>query len=210
MQVMNSYCSLSLHIFPILAFSLSPSTGHPKAEIWRLQSGGAGGAGAVFPISEASAAAAQVGALAVGLVRSLGGRCGGGKVGALRPAGLRGAAAAAARGMAAARALRCVDLPAAGPGAARLRRGERAAGLGLREEGARRLGTQGCASLGGSLSTSVGGHGVPAPGLCPEAGGAATLRARLASLSLSLLGGGSPRAPPALPWRPAAPQPPFR
>lgn len=64
---------------------------------------------------------------------------------------------------------RCgVDLLAAGPGAARPRHGEGAAGLGLREEGA-----GGRASLGASLSEAGGGRAVPAPGLCAEAGGSA-------------------------------------
>lgn len=90
----------------------------------------------MFPSSEATAAAAQVGALAAGLVRSLGGRCGGGKVGALRPPG--GAEPRRRRRGEWRRLRRCgVALWPWAPGLLALG-SER--GLGLREEGAGRPG----------------------------------------------------------------------
>ncbi|KAM9613509.1 uncharacterized protein ACIGJ3_021227 [Trichechus inunguis] len=103
--------------------------------------------------------------------------------------------------MAAAPALRCVDLLAAGSGAARPPCGEVAAELGLREEGA---GDR--ASLGGLTSESGGNRGVPARGLGPEARVTATPEySSLRSPSwVAVAPGLHPRCPCCL----AAPQPP--
>lgn len=108
------------------------------------------------------------------------------------------AAAAAARGNGGAwGAAACKsNRPAAGPDCSRPRRGEGVVpGRGGGSEPR-------AAPPSAARSASGGGHGVPAPALCPEARG----QLRLASPRFPL-GGGSPRPPPALPWRPAAPQP---
>lgn len=105
--------------------------GSPSASL----GGGGGGARGqrVFPSSEVTATAAQVGALAAGRWRSPGRRCGGGKVGARCPPG---GAEPRRRRRGEWRRLRR-ELPAAGPGCSASARGR---GGGAGAEGARRRG----------------------------------------------------------------------
>lgn len=109
--------------------------------------------------------------------------------------------------MAAARALRCVDLPAAGSSAVRPRRGEGAAELGLREEGARGLGTRAASPLAARSRRQEAAMGSP---LQVSVLGPRAWRPPEPASPLFLPGGGSPRPPLALPWLREAPLPPFR